>query len=502
MTKRLLNMHKCIFMFLITVILTGIYVETSNAQTNKVSVTGRISDDKGNPVPGATVKEKGTSNVTMSNTDGNYKISVNKGSTLEIAFIGYATKTITVGDQSQLNVTLLDDAAQSLDEVVVVGFGKQKKVNLTGAVGTVDAKALENRPVQNVSQALQGLVPGLNISQNNGSLESTASINIRGTGTIGSSSSNPLILIDGMEGSLNALNPQDVESISVLKDAAASSIYGSRAAFGVILVTTKRGKSGKVQVNYNNSFRQTRPVLLPEMMDSYTFALYFNDASTNGGNAPHFDAASLQRIKDYQDGKITSSTIPNPNNKQVWADGYAFGNDNIDWYKAMYLNHSYSQEHNLSLTGGTDATSYYLSGNYLDQAGTMRFNQDGYGRYGATVKINTKISDFLTANYSNRFLRETYHRPSALTNGFYEAIGRQGWPTLPLYDPNGYLYSSPSPALEMAEGGEDNQVKDWMYQQFQLVFEPVKGWKTFAEANYRTQTQFRHWDSQQTFNMM
>ncbi|WP_419130054.1 SusC/RagA family TonB-linked outer membrane protein [Pedobacter sp. N23S346] len=483
-----------------TTILTGIYSETLNAQITKVSINGRIADDKGIPIPGVTIKEKGTSNVTMSNTDGSYKMSVSKGSTLEFAFIGYATKSTIVGDQAQINITLIDDVAQALDEVVVVGFGKQKKVNLTGSVGTVDAKALENRPVQNVSQALQGLVPGLNISQNNGSLESRPSINIRGVGTIGNSSSDPLILIDGMEGSLNALNPQDVESISVLKDASASSIYGSRAAFGVILVTTKRGKAGKVQINYNNSFRQTSPVLLPEMMDSYTFALYFNDAGKNGGSAPHFDEASLKRIKDFQDGTLKSTIIPSPNNKLVWADGYAFGNDNNDWYKVMYRDHSFSQEHNVSLTGGTEATSYYLSGNFLDQTGMMRFNQDGYARYGATAKINTKISEFLTANYSNRFLRETYHRPAALTNGFYEGIGRQGWPTLPLYDPNGYLYSSPSPALEMAEGGDDNEVKDWMYQQIQLVFEPIKGWKTFGEANYRIQTQFRHWDSQQTFN--
>lgn len=500
MAKKLLNMRKCIFMFLATVILAGIYTGNVRAQTPKVSLTGRISDNQGNPIPGATIKERGTTNATMSNSDGGYKISASKGSVIEFAFIGYATKSITIGDQPQVNIILVDDAEQALEDVVVVGFGKQKKVNLTGSVGVVDAKALENRPVQNVSQALQGLVPGLNISQNNGSLESRPSINIRGVGTIGSSSSDPLILIDGMEGSLNALNPQDVESISVLKDASASSIYGSRAAFGVILVTTKRGKAGKVQVNYNNSFRQTSPVLLPEMMDSYTFALYFNDAGRNGGSAPHFDAASLKRIKDFQDGTLKSTIIPSPNNNLVWADGYAFGNDNNDWYKVMYRDHSFSQEHNVSLTGGTEATSYYLSGNFMDQTGMMRFNQDGYARYGATAKINTKISEILTANYSNRFLRETYHRPAALTNGFYEGIGRQGWPTLPLYDPNGYLYSSPSPALEMAEGGDDNEVKDWMYQQIQLVFEPIKGWKTFGEANYRTQTQFRHWDSQQTFN--
>ncbi|RZL17260.1 MAG: TonB-dependent receptor [Pedobacter sp.] len=488
-------------MLLLTSILNGLLVDSTNAQTTSVSITGRISDDQGAPIPGATIKEKGTTNVAISDTDGKYKISAPKGATLEFAFLGFATKSAVIGDQLQINISLSEDAAQSLEQVVVVGFGTQKKVNLTGAVGVVDTKALESRPVQNVAQALQGLVPGLNISQNNGSLESSPGINIRGTGTIGQGSSGgPLILVDGMEGSLNALNPQDVESISVLKDASASSIYGSRAAFGVILVTTKRGKSGKVQVNYNNSLRLTSPVLLPEMMDSYTFATYFNDASTNGGSGPHFDAAALKRIQDYQAGIITASVIPNPNDTRFWGDGYAYGNANNDWYKEMYRDQSFSQEHNISLNGGNETTTYYLSGNFMDQAGMMKFNQDNYGRYGATAKINTKLSESLSANYSNRFIRETYRRPSALTNGFYEAIGRQGWPTLPLYDPNGFLFSSPSPALEMRDGGEDNQVKDWMYQQLQLVFEPIKGWKTFAEVNYRTQSQFRHWDSQQTFN--
>lgn len=474
------------------------YGQTSMAE-------GIVKEETG-VLPGVSVKLKGGSNGVMTNSSGAFKLAVEPSSVLVFTSVGYKTKEVNLKDLKvnangnyTVNITLATDD-NDLNEVVVVGFGKQKKVNLTGAVSVVDAKALENRPVQNVSQALQGLVPGLNISQNNGSLESTPSINIRGTGTIGTSSSSPLILIDGMEGSLNALNPQDVESISVLKDASASSIYGSRAAFGVILVTTKRGKAGKVQVNYNNSFRQTKPVLLPKMMDSYTFALYFNDASTNGGSSAHFGAAQLQRIKDYQSGKITASIIPNPNNKQFWADGYAEGNDNIDWYKAMYMDHAFSQEHNLSLTGGTESTSYYLSGNFMDQNGMMKFNQDGYQRYGITAKINTKISDQISVNYSNRFLREGYHRPSALGNGFYEALGRQGWPTLPLYDPNGYLFSSPSPALEMQDGGNDRQVKDWMYQQMQVVFEPVKGWKTFAEFNYRTQTQFRHWDSQKTYN--
>ena len=175
--------------------------------------------------------------------------------TLSISYIGYKTQEFAVSriKQDLLSVTLREDT-EVMDEVVVVGFGTQKKVNLTGAVGIATAKEIESRPVTSATQALQGLVPGLQISTSTGELDKTADISIRGTGTIGEGSSGaPLILIDGMEGDLNTVNPQDIENISVLKDAAASSIYGSRAPFGVILVTTKSGKKGKTNVNYNNS---------------------------------------------------------------------------------------------------------------------------------------------------------------------------------------------------------------------------------------------------------
>jgi TonB-linked SusC/RagA family outer membrane protein len=473
------------------------------AQTAKIE--GVVKDKQG-VMPGVSVQVKGTTTGATTDTKGFFTLSAPEDGILVFSSVGYLPAELSVskykpssGSVYRIYLTL-EPNDQNLDEVVVVGFGTQKKVNLTGAVGVVDAKALENRPVQNISQALQGLVPGLNIGQNNGSLESSPSINIRGTGTIGTSSSSPLVLVDGMEGNLNALNPQDVESISVLKDAAASSVYGSRAAFGVILVTTKKGKSGKVQVNYNNSLRSTQPTLLPEMMDSYTFALYFNEASLNGNGAPHFSTSHLQRIQDFQSGKLGASIPVSSTNPLYWGDGYADGNADNDWFKIMYRDHATSLEHNLSLNGGTDKTTYYVSGNYLDQNGLMRYNQDGYGRYGISAKINNKITDQISVNYSTRFLRETYHRPAALTTGFYQDMGRQGWPTLPLTDPNGYIFSSPSPVLAMSEGGEDNSVKDWMYQQLQLVIEPVKGWKTFAEFNYRTQTQFRHWDALQTYN--
>ncbi|MEG1545552.1 MAG: TonB-dependent receptor plug domain-containing protein, partial [Tannerellaceae bacterium] len=286
----------------------------ANATQQQQTVKGTVSDASG-PIIGASVLVKGSTIGTSTNIDGEFSINASKGATLIISYIGYVSQEVTVTGKS-LAITLKEDF-QQLEEVVVVGFGTQKKVNLTGSVSTVTSKALASRPVTNVSQALQGLVPGLNFSYdsrgNGGEMNQNMKMNIRGGGTIGSgSNSSPLVLIDGMEGDMNALNPQDVENISVLKDAAASSIYGSRAPFGVILITTKKGNAGKVNINYNNNFRWTNAINMPKTADSYTYAKYFNRASSNAGETVMFDAQRLELIKDYQDGKITTTTVPDP----------------------------------------------------------------------------------------------------------------------------------------------------------------------------------------------
>lgn len=479
--------------------LVSVTVRAAVTQDEK-KISGLVTDESGEPVIGANIVVKGTTIGTMSGIDGDFTLTVPSNAILSISYIGYLSQEIPVKNQTSFKIVLVEDT-QNLEEVVVVGFGTQKKVNLTGAVSTVNSEALESRPVMTATQALQGLVPGLQISSAGGSLETKASINIRGTGTIGDGSSgSPLVLIDGMEGDINSINPQDIENISVLKDAAASSIYGSRAPFGVILITTKSGKSGKPVVNYNNSFRWNDPVKTPNMMDSYTFATYFNDACINAGWGPHFSTEHLQRIKDYQQGKITESIIPNPSNPQYWADGYAAGNDNVDWYDALYRDWAFSQEHNFSINGGNEKVSYYLSFNYLDQNGLMVFNQDTYDRYTGTGKVNVTLTDWAKVSYSSRFTREDYGRPSSLTDGLYDDLARQGWPTLPLYDPNGYLYSSPSPALGLATGGRDRTQTDNLYQQLGFVLEPVKNWVTHLDFNYRIKSANRHWDAQQTFN--
>lgn len=469
-----------------------------NQQSKKI--TGTVVDATGMPVIGANVMVKGTTNGTITDMDGKFSLDVEDGAVLQVSYIGFANQEIKVGNQSTLSVTMKEDA-EALDELVVVGFGTQKKVNLTGSVGLVESEVLESRPVQNAVQALQGAVPGLQISTTGGALDKQMDINIRGTGTIGEGSSGgPLVLIDGMEGDINSINPQDIENISVLKDAAASSIYGSRAPFGVILITTKGGQSGKVTVNYNNNFRWSDPVKTPKQMDSYTFATYYNDGMINGGNSPYFDAEHLQRIKDYQNGVINNPLIPDPNNPTMWGDGYAYGCANTDWYDTIYRDWAFSQEHNLSVSGGSDRVTYYASMNYLDQNGLMEFNQDTYNRYTTTAKIGIKITDWAKFNYSNRFTREDFGRPSSLTSSLFQSLARQGWPTLPVYDINGYMFSSPSPAMGLRDGGRDKTQTDNLYQQASLILEPVKNWITHVDVNYRIKSANRHWDKQYLYN--
>ncbi len=473
--------------------------KTAFQQQNR-TVTGTVKDASGSPLPGVTVVIKSTMQGTNTDINGNFSFTkVSDNSVLVFSFVGYVTQEIQVGTQTEIDV-LLKENMKEIDEVVVVGFGTQKKVNLTGSVGVATAEAFKERPVMTAAQALQGMVPGLQVSQRNGTLSDRPEINIRGMGTIGEGSSgSPLILVDGMASDINAINPQDIESISVLKDAASSSIYGSRAPFGVILVTTKKGKAGKAKVNYNNNIRWSTPINLPKWMDSYTFALFWNDAKANSGAAPYFDEEHLQRIIAYQKGELKESVPANPATGR-WYDGYLEGNDNVDYYDALYREWVPSYEHNLSLNGGNERTTYYTSLQYVNQNGLMEFNQDKYKRFTGTLKVNVSANDWLQLNVSTRFIRENYGRATFQRYDLWDRIGRQSWPTLPLYDPNGYLYNTPSPPLNLRDGGRGEWETDNIYNQIQIVLEPIKNWKTFGEFNYWIKNANQHWNMLYTYN--
>ena len=474
----------------------------SVALVSFAQVSGTIVDVQKVPVIGAAVQVKGSTTGTITDLDGNFALTASGNETLVVSCLGYITQEVPLRGDTVVHI-ILKEETQKLDEVVVVGYGTQKKVNLTGAVGVASAKAIEARPVTTATQALQGVVPGLQIANNTGSLEKTAKINIRGTATIGEGSSgSPLVLIDGMEGDLNAINPQDIENISVLKDAAASSIYGSRAPFGVILVTTKSGKDGKTQVNYNNNFRLGAPIVKMHQMDSYTFAQYYNEAARNTANdmnAIIFTDETIQRILDYQQGKITT-VLPMPESGTQWQNAFTTANANTDWYDIFYKDFNFSQEHNLSANGGNDKINYYVSLNYMKQEGLLNLGEENLQRFSGTGKVNAKLTDWLRIGYNARFIRDDYTKPSAMSDGLYDNLARQNWPNLPLYDNNGNLYSDSWPGRDFLQGGQYDKITDNLYQQVSLTFEPVKNWLVIGDFNYRLRSQDTKSYSLATYN--
>ena len=461
---------------------------------------GTVVDSNGEPVVGASVfaVSNGHKKGSVTDLDGNFEIDgIASGSSLTISYVGYKTQQVTWNGKD-LKVTL-QESNEMLDNVVVVGYGTQKKVNLTGAVSVVSSKTLDSRPVTSVAQALQGEVPGLNFSVGNGggSLKSRMGLNIRGIGTIGEgSNAAPLVLIDGSEGDLYSISPNDIESISVLKDASSSAIYGSRAAFGVILVTTKSGKEGRTNVSYNGNVRFSTATQIPEMPNSYDFARYWNDAAANsGGNAP-FSQDMLNKIKNHINGtpapgEEVTTTWQGTAANEPWSM-YNGSWDNTNWFKEMYKSAVPSTEHNISVSGGGNKVNYYISGAILSQRGLIRHGKDKLKRYNFSSKVTANLTDWATVTYNTKWIREDYSRPSYMTGLFFHNIARR-WPTNPVYDPNGH-YVHGNEILQMENGGIDATQEDKLFQQLALEFRPIKGWKIRLEGNYNTTNYHNHWD--------
>ena len=479
----------------------NITYEANAAVVQQQSVCkGTIVDNNGDPVVGASVfvVSNGQKKGSVTDLDGKFEIAgVASGSSLTISYVGYKTQQVTWNGKD-LKVTL-QESSEMLDNVVVVGYGTQKKVNLTGAVSVVNSKQLESRPVTSVAQALQGEVPGLNFSVGNsgGSLNSRMSMNIRGIGTIGSgSNAAPLVLIDGSEGDLYSISPNDIESISVLKDASSSAIYGSRAAFGVILVTTKSGKDSRMNVSYNGNVRFSTATQIPEMPNSYDFARYWNDAAANSGAPAPFKQQILEKIKNH----INGTPSPGDEVTTTWAGKaanepwsmYTGSWDNTNWFKEMYKSGVPSTEHNVALSGGGSKVNYYLSGAILSQHGLIRHGKDKLKRYNFSGKITANLKDWFTVTYNTKWVREDYSRPSYMTGLFFHNIARR-WPTNPIFDPNGH-YVHGNEILQMENGGLDATQNDKLYQQLALEFRPIKGWKIRLEGNYNTVNYHNHWD--------
>lgn len=457
------------------------------------TVTGTVTDNANEPIIGASVVVKGTSIGSMTDVSGKFSLkNVKKGSTIVISYIGYKTQDIEYNGGSSLKITLLEDS-KTLDEVVVVGFGTQKKINLTGAVATVDKKLLDSRPVTSVAQALQGAVPGLNISAptQGGRLDATPGINIRGVGNLGTgSSSSPLILIDGVEGDINSLNPQDIANISVLKDAASAAVYGSRAPFGVILITTRSGEKGKVQVSYSGNFRWSRPTHIPNMLDSYSFAKYFNRAKANNldGGAPIFSDETIARIQKFMSGEITETADPT---LSQGPNAFVFNirsNDNQNWPRNFIDKTAFGQEHNLSVSGGGDKVKYYLSTAYLLQDGQMNYTDDSKKRYNVTGKITADLTKWLTVELNTRFIREDISMPTfiKLYGDRFFAETTKLHPNMPLYDNNGHFTRNPK-LMQLTSGGRSNSHDDNYFTQGSFTLTPLAGLTIHGDGTIQTE---------------
>lgn len=448
----------------------------------QIHISGTVIDESKQPIGYATVRIKGDKKLVSTEMDGKFKLTApDKNSVLEVSYMGYEKFSQKIGDRKIFNIEL-KPSGNTLGETVIVGYAKQKKINATGAVKTIGNDILENRPLANAVQGLQGAVAGFNITNDMGGAPGQGmNINIRGIGSIGEgSNSSPLILIDGMEGDLSTINPNDIENISVLKDGASASIYGSRAPFGVVLVTTKKGRKG-FRANYSTNVRFMQPISQPDMVDGYTYALMMNDAYINsGGNAP-FGSAQLQRIQDYMNGKLRYGTMP-WTGKNKWMEYQScFGS--TDWYDWYLKNVTTSHEHNLNINGAAKGFNYYFSANYLGQTGLFNYADEKYSRLALNGKIGYQLGDKLTFNWSTRYVYTDNSKPSALNELFYHNLGRRA--AVAVIDmPNGD-YSAESMMESLTHGGRQSDKVNQLYNQASIVYEPIKNWKLHGEVNSR-----------------
>ncbi|WP_225444049.1 TonB-dependent receptor [Echinicola arenosa] len=423
----------------------------------EVQVSGTVTDKNGEPIPGVTVVEQGTVNGTATDLDGKYTLSVEEGSSLVYSFVGFLSKTVTVNNQSVIDVVLEEDVSD-LEEVVVVGYGTQKKGNLTGAVGMTDSKVLENRPITNLTDGLQGVVPGLNIASNSGSPGSNPSFNIRGATSI--NGGEPLVLVDGAQMDINNINPQDIESVTVLKDAASAAIYGARAAFGVVLITTKKGsKSTKPQIQYSGNVFAARPTILPDKTDSYRYALFVNSMTSSTNGARVFNDEHLGLIKDRVDGVITDDYTLKPSGTAYYEHA------NTDWADLVFANAAPGHNHNLSITGGSENSAYRASVAYARQDGIVKIGNDFYERFNFNSNLSSDLNKWLTTKFQVNFSRAEQDVHNLPGGGFGPSIFHVVWrarPTwTPYYNLDGVDYATfhrLNPVATIEDGGRNNLV--------------------------------------------
>lgn len=457
-------------------------VETGSVQgvLQESTCSGVVKDVAGEPIIGASIRVKGTSKGVITDLDGRFQMAdVAKGATLEISYVGYQTMVVK-WEGRPLNVTLKEDAGL-LDEVVVVGYATVKKANLTGAVSAVGEEVLADRPITDLGQGLQGAIPNLNITTS-GQPGSGSTYNVRGETSINGGS--PLVLVDGVEMDPNLINPQDVASVSVLKDAASASIYGARAAYGVVLITTKGGRKNQpTRVSFNASVSFNSPTTRPSYMNSLQYMNWMNAANntTNGGN--YFSQEEMEHITAYYYDPANNSPVFIATDPTSFQYGncqqgkYAYCG-NTDWMEEIYKKSYPLQQYNVNISGGSDKTTYYTSVGYMDQGSMLRYGDEQYRRYNLVNNISYDINSWLHLSMKTSFARTEL-------NGIVQDevhgsawIGNDTSPLMPVKHPDGNWsgqgnYTNFAALLE--EGGSTRTVQNDFWNTMALELTPLKG---------------------------
>lgn len=395
------------------------------------TISGVINDSKGTPLSGVNISVKGSKSGAVSDTRGRYSINAISGSVLVFSFTGYFNKEELVDSRVTIDV-LLEENPLSLENVVVVGYGTQKKINLSGAVAQISGKEIENRPVANLTGALQGVSPGLTILRGSGKPGAEGyGIRIRGFTSV--NRSDALVLVDGVEQDMNLIDPNDVESISVLKDASASAIYGARAAGGVVLITTKQGRAGKTKVSFNSYYGINITARQPERLNSWDEQILIDEARFNATGAREFNAEQMEWLQNPN-----FSYRPNPNSDR-WE---YFGNNN--WIKEGMDKINHQQNHSLSISGGEQKLNYLVSGSYYKRDGVLRYGPDDNSRYNLKINLNSELSKYvsakITASYIGSFTNENSFGTDQIINRLYRSRARQSLYT-PKEDVTGQPYN-------------------------------------------------------------
>lgn len=423
------------------------------AQDNVIQVSGQVFETGNTTMPGVNVVQKGTTNGTVTDIDGHYSLTVPANAVLVFSFMGCETQELKLNGRNSLNVILISES-KGLDEVVVVGYGTQKKANVTSAISTVTAETIKDRPVTSLATALQGTAPGLNISRTTGQPgNEELFIEIRGV-TSANGSVNPLLIVDGVTsplGALQRINPSDVESVSVLKDAAAAAIYGSRAAGGVILITTKTGGLGKVNFDYNSQVAIQWPLNVPERLTLLEEAEYSNLARANAGMGAEYNEFDLENIRNGIE------FVPDPNNPNKYR---TYNQKDIadQILRKRYI----MQSHALSAAGGGEKVSYLFSLGYLDQEGVFKIGPDEYKRWNLRSNVSAELTKHLSLDSRISYSMEDKKSPSRGVSGYgllqqiYQARQR-----FPIFTPEGKLFggagtSGNNTYAYLSEGGYKN----------------------------------------------